>query len=74
MLCLYTYTGNDFDEAGFAAVIEYYYAASIEGVTRGLLSVDKVQATLQAAHYFGLDKLSKQVQDWVKHCGLSATD
>jgi hypothetical protein len=69
-----TYTGNDFDEAGFTAVIEYYYAASIEGVTRGLLCIDKVQSTLQAAHFFGLDKLSKQVQAWVKHCGMSAAE
>jgi hypothetical protein len=43
---------SDFDEVGFECIIQYLYAARVEGVTKGIVDVQKLQSALQAAHFF----------------------
>jgi hypothetical protein len=52
-------------------VLQYYYTASIQGVTSGTIDIDKLQATLQAAQFFGLDKLVAAAKHFAKASGVT---
>eukprot|EP00953_Heterococcus_sp_UTEX-ZZ885_P008108 4869-Heterococcus_DN1.PRE.2 len=69
--CTHALTGSDFDETGFECAIEYYYAAKVEGVTKGLLDIDRLQSALQAAQFFSLNKLAAEAKDWAAVCGVT---
>jgi hypothetical protein len=60
----------DFSELGFECVLQYYYTASVQGATCGAVDIDKLQATLQAAQFFGLDKLAAAAKEFVKASGV----
>jgi ankyrin repeat protein len=60
----------DFSELGFECVLQYYYTASVQGATSGAVDIDKLQATLQAAQFFGLDNLAAAAKDFAKASGV----
>jgi hypothetical protein len=64
-------TGSDFDETGFECAIEHYYAATVQSVTKGMLDIDKLQSTLQAAQFFSLNKLAAEAKHWAAVCGVT---
>jgi Ankyrin repeats (3 copies) len=60
----------DFSELGFECVLQYYYTAIIQGATYGMVDTDRLQATLQAAQFFGLDKLAAAAKEFAKASGV----
>jgi BTB/POZ domain len=60
----------DFSELGFECMLQYYYTASVQGATYGMVDTDRLQATLQAAQFFGLDKLAAAAKDFAKASGV----
>eukprot|EP00953_Heterococcus_sp_UTEX-ZZ885_P027841 14890-Heterococcus_DN1.PRE.3 len=60
----------DFSELGFECVLQYYYTASVQGATSGAVDIDKLQATLQAAQFFGLDQLAASAKEFAKGSGI----
>jgi hypothetical protein len=63
--------GSDFDEKGFDCIIEYYYGAKLEGVTKSVIDASKLQSTLVAARFFSLDKLTTEAKQWAAACGVT---
>jgi hypothetical protein len=63
--------GSDFDETGFDCIIEYYYCAKVEGVTKSVIDASKLQSTLVAARFFSLDKLTTEAKQWAAACGVT---
>jgi hypothetical protein len=63
--------GSDFDETGFDCIIEYYYGAQVEGVTKGLIVEHKLMSTLVAARFFSLEKLTTEAKQWAAACGIT---
>jgi hypothetical protein len=73
-LLLYTccrYTGSDFNETGFDCIIEYYYGAKVEGVTKSVIDESKLKSTLVAARFFSLEKLVTEAKQWAAACGVT---
>ena len=52
--------------------MEYLYTTEIQGATAGGFDLAKVQATLQAASYFGMPKMAADCQAWATQCGHGA--
>ena len=65
------FLGDDFTEAGFACVIEYLYTSAVQGATEGSFNLDKVQAAVQAANFFGMPKMAADCEAWATACGIS---
>ena len=63
--------GSDSTEQGFDCMLEYLYTSHVQGATDGVVVMDKVHATLQAAGFFGLPKLAEAVRHWIKTLGIS---
>jgi Ankyrin repeat len=61
----------DFSESRFECVLQYYYTASVQGATSGAVDIDKLQATLQAAQFFGLDQLAAAAKEFAKASGIT---
>jgi hypothetical protein len=62
--------GIDFSELGFECVLQYYYTTIIQGATYGAVDIDKLKATLQAAQFFGLDKLAAAAKQFAQASGV----
>jgi ankyrin repeat protein len=60
----------DFSISGFECVLQYYYTASVQGATSGAADIDKLQATLQAAQFFGLDRLAAAAKEFAQASGV----
>jgi hypothetical protein len=54
--------------------MEYVYTSAVRGVTYGILDSDKLQATLQAAQYFNIDKLDNAARIWAHQCGVTIAE
>lgn len=83
-----SFNGDDFDEVGFEAVIEYLSTGHVEGATNG--SIHKVTpdgpgdslqavgkhaiATHRAAGFFGLPRLQGMVRIWLEANGAEMED
>jgi hypothetical protein len=70
LACIHA-TESDFDEIGFECVIQYLYKARVEGVTKGVVDVQKLQAALQAAQFFSLKKFACNATNWARAAGLT---
>jgi hypothetical protein len=70
LACVHT-AESDFDEIGFECVIQYLYAARVEGVTKGVIDVQKLQSALQAAQFFSLKHFAFDAQNWARAAGLT---
>jgi hypothetical protein len=57
LACVHT-AESDFDEIGFECVIQYLCTARVEGVTKGVVVVQRLQSALQAAQIFSLKKFA----------------
>eukprot|EP00953_Heterococcus_sp_UTEX-ZZ885_P007394 4482-Heterococcus_DN1.PRE.2 len=71
---LLQYDESDFDQIGFECVIQYLYAARVEGVTKGVVDVQKLQSALQAAQFFSLKHFACAAQNWARAAGLTFTE
>ena len=69
-VCLLLSIDSDFTVEGFEAVLEYLYTSGVEGASDGKYSIAKMEATVQAADFFGLPKLISRVKKWAALCGL----
>jgi hypothetical protein len=63
----------DLSELGFDCMLQYYYTACVQGATAGAVDIDKLQVTLQAAQFFGLDKLAAAAKEFAKAGGVTVS-
>jgi hypothetical protein len=49
--------------------MEYVCTSAVRDVTYGVLNIDKLKATLQAAKYFNAQKLHTAARKWAQQCG-----
>jgi hypothetical protein len=68
---LLLHQGAKFTEEGFDSVMEYVYTSAVTDVTHGVLNVDKLKATLQAAKYFNPQELHTAARKWAQQCGFA---